>query len=1046
MDLSTGLRYIGPSTPGKVVLDLLLTFRVKPPPTKSRQGVSMSVVIDKSGSMSGAPIKNATQAAELLVRQLNQADTLSVVAYDHGVDTVVPPTQVIKHGDIAREIRRIRASGSTALHAGWVQGCKHAEAHADPKIQRRVLLLTDGQANVGETDPKKLCAQAKAWAAKGVVTTTLGFGNGFNEDLLIGMAEASGGNFYYIETPEDAAQVFLIEGESVTSLAAHGLTLHLQPQGGAAVLDVLNRLPTEPPADPGAAWVIWAGDVYGGEEKQVAIRLEVPAENAGKPLLGLRCAWLTHADGKGDAPKELDAQLDMPVGPPEQIGATADFDMLRELSRIQVARAKEDAVQRADASDQKGAAAMLRKMAADLQNAGMDRDFDFAEEVAQLEWFAGTLEGGDSSYHWTTRKLLRDQAWQGRTRSRSDLTARGSGGGSAQRLKQVKSAEGRVELRCEKVGGKLKLKVVSEGYDAGIPVLFPRDLRQEGVSYAVDGLDLSGNGTYYRARGAIDRLDPAAARRPASGADKLALDALFDGGGEPWLPVLKPVIEAQRDAADFIGPSRDSAIVPVREMTFQALKPNPPQDWKVVIFGQNPYPRVESATGIAMFDNSFNDWKDSLFGRVTSIRCIIKAAAMHKHGIPKATAIADIRALMAKQQTVQPPAWFQAMLTQGVLLLNASLTASTGSRADANDLARHTTFWKPVVEKIVEEILRSKHADDAAQKGVVFAWWGTSAKALRKTVEQLQKKYPSVQVRHVDHCNPAAQGDIFCDGDHFGDVNKALSALKLDPIDWLPSVGWDKPEGGEGVSDAAARMGSFINQTMDMHQMYLKRLQEVIAEAQEELPPITGVAETPLLPLLDSLAGIIPLVQAVEAFARKALDHADRKVANGLSAGLSRDQIASIYLYTCESPVYQIVNSTLRDPERKHVHLWLPYLRLLLSALQQIPAYTGELWRGVAADMRGKYPKGSTITWWGISSCTGRLSVAYSFLGTSGKRTLFEINTGRSVGIRAFSDFTGEDEYLLAPGTRLRVADVTMAADGLCTIRLEETDDPRGVS
>jgi len=577
-------------------------------------------------------------------------------------------------------------------------------------------------------------------------------------------------------------------------------------------------------------------------------------------------------------------------------------------------------------------------------------------------------------------------------------------------------------------------------------VLFPRDVREEGVSYAVDGLEPAPNGTFYRTTGEIRRLAPEAATRPAGGADRLALDDLFQGGGEPWLPLLKPVIEAQRDAADFIGTGRDSGIVPLREMTFQALKPNPPEQWKVVVFGQNPYPRVESATGIAMFDNSFNDWKDSLFGRVTSIRCIIKAAAMAKHGVPKATSIADIRALLAKNKTVQPPAWFQAMLTQGVLLLNASLTASTGSRADATDLARHTTFWKPVVEKIVEEILRAKHVDDAAQKGVVFAWWGTSAKALRKTVEQLQKKYPSVQVRHVDHCNPAAQGDMFCDGDHFNDVNKALTALKMDPIDWLPNTGWDKTAEGEAVSADAARMGSFITQTMDMHAMYLKRLQEVVAEAQVELPPITGVAATPLLPLLDSLSGVLPLVQSVEAFAKKALDHAQRKVANSLSGGLTLDQIAAIYLYTCESPVYQIVNTALRDPERKHLDLWLPYLKLLLSSLEQIPAYTGELWRGVGADMRSRYPKGGTITWWGISSCTGRLSVAYSFLGTSGKRTLFEIRTGKSVGIRAFSAFTGEDEYLLAPGTKLKVVDVTMAADGLCTIQLEESDEPRGVS
>jgi len=832
--------------------------------------------------------------------------------------------------------------------------------------------------------------------------------------------------------------VFLIEGESLTAIDAQSVVVTLRPRPGVTVREVHDVRVGHPARDGSVSLDL--GDVYGGEDRHVVVTLAVSAQRASEaaqPLVDVEYAYTPALSNAKRTRERLTVSApfgDAPEAP--------DPNLARSVSRVRVALAKERAVSRSDAGDTKAAAQALRQEAADQRARGMDEEYEIAEEVSQLEYFADALDRGRLDVN--TRKILRDQSYQGRTRSRADLAARGSTGGSAKGLEVAASAEGGVALTCAREGGKLVVKVTAPGYDTSLKVLLPRAVREEGVHYVVDALEPGAHHTFYRVKGRIRRLGGAAAAAASNAG--LALDALFAGGGEPWLPLLKPVIEARPNAADFIGPSRDSNIVPVRELTFQALKPNPPERWKVVIFGQNPYPRVESATGIAMFDNSFNDWKDSLFGRVTSIRCIIKAAAMAKHGVPKATSIADIRALLAKNKTVQPPAWFQAMLTQGVLLLNASLTASTGSRADANDIARHTTFWKPVVEKIVEEILRAKHVDDAAQKGVVFAWWGTSAKALRKTVEQLQKKYPSVQVRHVDHCNPAAQGDMFCDGDHFNDVNKALTALKMDPIDWLPGTGWDKTAEGEAVSADAARMGSFITQTMDMHAMYLKRLQEVVAEAQVELPPITGVAATPLLPLLDSLSGILPLVQSVEAFAKKALDHAQRKVANSLSGGLTLDQIAAIYLYTCESPVYQIVNTALRDPERKHLDLWLPYLKLLLSSLEQIPAYTGELWRGVGADMRSRYPKGGTITWWGISSCTGRLSVAYSFLGTSGKRTLFEIRTGKSVGIRAFSAFTGEDEYLLAPGTKLKVVDVTMTADGLCTIQLEESDEPRGVS
>lgn len=240
----------------------------------------------------------------------------------------------------------------------------------------------------------------------------------------------------------------------------------------------------------------------------------------------------------------------------------------------------------------------------------------------------------------------------------------------------------------------------------------------------------------------------------------MGLAELFAGGGEPWLPLLGPVIEAQPGAADFIGPKRSPEVVPVRELTFQALKPHPPQKWKVVAFGQNPYPRAESATGIAMFDNTFGDWKDSQFGRVVSMRCIIKAAAMWKYGVAKKTPIADIRALLKKEDTVQPPEWFQAMLTQGVLLLNASLTASADGAVPTD---RHTSFWRPVAEQIVEEILRAKQDAAEEDRGVVFAWWGAHARSLKRVVQRLEKKYPGVEVRHLDHANPAAQGDIFCE-------------------------------------------------------------------------------------------------------------------------------------------------------------------------------------------------------------------------------------------------------------------------------------------
>ncbi|MFB7861371.1 ADP-ribosyltransferase domain-containing protein [Streptomyces sp. NPDC056069] len=529
-------------------------------------------------------------------------------------------------------------------------------------------------------------------------------------------------------------------------------------------------------------------------------------------------------------------------------------------------------------------------------------------------------------------------------------------------------------------------------------------------------------------------------------ADPLGLTGLFTGGGEPWLPVLQPVIEARPGAAEFIGPGRSPQVVPVRELTFQALKPNPPHKWKVVAFGQNPYPRPESATGIAMFDNTFNDWKDSQFGRVVSIRCLIKAAAMWKYGIAKKTPVGEVRALLKERETVQPPEWFQAMLTQGVLLLNASLTASADG-AVATD--QHTAFWRPVAERIVEEILRAKQeAEDEEDRGVVFVWWGAHARALKRTVLRLQKKYPGVQVRHIDHANPAAQGDLFCEGDHFTTVNDALLSLGADPVDWLPSKGWNEPAAGAGGAgavkggpdaDVAARMGAFIASTMELHQLYLERLTSVQDEGHV-LPPVTGVFDTPLMSFEDAVAPVTGVLSGLGRHVDRSREFGKRRADEAAGGGLSADAIAALFLYTCESGFYRTVNAVLRSPDRSRVVPYLPYLRLLFSAVSGLPAQNRPLWRGVGLDLRRQYPVGGTVTWWGVSSCTSELSVARSFLGSRGKRTLFEVTPARAVGIRSFSAFTGEEEYILAPGTQLEVTDVTTERGGLCTVKLTELD------
>src|SRR5262249_40244200 len=185
----------------------------------------------------------------------------------------------------------------------------------------------------------------------------------------------------------------------------------------------------------------------------------------------------------GAAPLEVT----VPVVMAEQAAAAApDVEVLLRLSRIRIARAKDAAIGQADRGNRAAAAEALRLAIADLRAKGLDERFEIAEEIAQLEHFAEGIERGRLDA--AGRKEMRDQSYQARARGRTDLAQRGVAGGSARDLEPVKSAEGGVELACYREGGKLRIRVVSDGYDPTFNVQFPRTVREEGVHYVVDAL------------------------------------------------------------------------------------------------------------------------------------------------------------------------------------------------------------------------------------------------------------------------------------------------------------------------------------------------------------------------------------------------------------------------------------------------------------------------------------------------------------------------------------------------------------------------------
>lgn len=252
-------------------LDVLLT--IQPPEGKlnaDRPAVNLGIVLDRSGSMSSQKkISYAREAAMFAVRQLLPTDRVSVTAFDDTVRVEVPSRLVSDPDAITDVIRGIDPGGSTALCDGWAVGASQVGEYRNPSSLNRVILLSDGQANVGEVNPDVISTAVKQKASEGVGTTTMGLGDDYNEDLLEVMAKSGDGNYYYIESPEQLPDIFQTELKGLMATLGNAVCLKLEPGVGVSIIDVLNDLDRTPDGQ------LQLSNLVAGSPVHVVVRLRV---------------------------------------------------------------------------------------------------------------------------------------------------------------------------------------------------------------------------------------------------------------------------------------------------------------------------------------------------------------------------------------------------------------------------------------------------------------------------------------------------------------------------------------------------------------------------------------------------------------------------------------------------------------------------------------------------------------------------------------------------------------------------------------------------
>jgi Ca-activated chloride channel family protein len=217
--------------------------RINAPEVESgnpRPAVDISFVLDRSGSMAGGKIELAKLAVEKGIQRLSPRDSFSVVVYDQEIDIVVPATRAKATAKRAAlsALQGVFARGQTNLSEGWLVGCGQVAEHLEEDRIGRCLLLTDGLANCGITEPTALALHAGELRARGVSTSTFGLGADYDEVLLGQMADAGGGAFTHIRSAEEIPALLERELGDTLEIAAREVVLVVRAPEGVHVSPV----------------------------------------------------------------------------------------------------------------------------------------------------------------------------------------------------------------------------------------------------------------------------------------------------------------------------------------------------------------------------------------------------------------------------------------------------------------------------------------------------------------------------------------------------------------------------------------------------------------------------------------------------------------------------------------------------------------------------------------------------------------------------------------------------------------------------------------
>ena len=342
--------------PGMRILEIVVT----PPEIenqKERAPLNLSLVLDRSGSMSGDKLHFVKQAAAHVMDLLSETDLASVTVYDNSVETLFPAIPMTDQNKVQAKtnIQGVRTGGSTNLSGGWLKGCEEIAKTANESTINRTLLLTDGLANQGIRDIDELSTHARELFERGISTSCFGVGAGYNEHILEAMANSGGGNFHFLETLSAIPVVFEREFKELINVSLRDVEITL-------------KLPPQTKTEVAAGWQsekikdqlkIFLGNLYSGQKQSIYIKFyfdeDLDSDEIIVPVI---------VRGKGDTQflyEETETVTLKTVSFDEEVATEYDTDLMARFALVDMAEKANEALKRERAGDRNGASFLMEE-------------------------------------------------------------------------------------------------------------------------------------------------------------------------------------------------------------------------------------------------------------------------------------------------------------------------------------------------------------------------------------------------------------------------------------------------------------------------------------------------------------------------------------------------------------------------------------------------------------------------------------------------------------------------------------------------------------